>query len=310
MPIIFPKDLPAKSVLTKEKIFFIDEYRATHQDIRPLKIGIVNLMPDKITTETQLLRVLSNSPLQVDISLINMKSHTSKNTNEEHLEKFYTTFEDIKEKNFDGLIITGAPIEKLEFEEISYWDELKEIMDYAKEKVFSTLFICWASQAGLYHYYGVPKYEMDKKLFGVFENEVVADSHLTKGFDNYFFAPQSRYTYCKEDDLNKIDDLVIVAKSEDAGVYLSATKDHRLVFVTGHGEYDDHTLDSEYKRDIGKGLDTDKPQNYYRNEEKCDEINVRWKAHANLLFSNWLNYCVYQETPYNIENIERKVVSK
>lgn len=310
MPIILPQDLPAKSTLSKENIFVMDKQRASHQDIRPLKIGIVNLMPDKITTETQLLRMLSNSPLQVEIDLIRMKSHRSKNASPEHLQKFYTTFEEVKERKFDGLIITGAPIEKLDFEEVFYWEELKEIMDYAREKVYSTLFICWASQAGLYHYYGVPKHERKEKLFGVFETEVVQEGLLTRGFDRFFYVPQSRYTYCREEDVEKIQDLVVVAKSQEAGLHIVASKDNRLVFVSGHGEYDDETLDREYRRDASKGMATAKPLHYYRDEENARDIIVRWKSHGHMFFANWLNYCVYQETPYDIEKIERKVVAK
>lgn len=310
MPIILPQDLPAKSTLSNENIFVMDKQRASHQDIRPLKIGIVNLMPDKITTETQLLRMLSNSPLQVEIDLITMKSHHSKNVSRQHLEKFYTTFEKIQNQKYDGLIVTGAPVERLDFDQVNYWEELKQIMGYAKEKVYSTLFICWAAQAALYHYYGVPKYEKKEKIFGVFETEVVQDGVLTRGFDRYFYAPQSRYTYCKEEDVAKIDDLTVIAKSEEAGLHIVASKDHRFVFVSGHGEYDEHTLDNEYKRDLAKGMDTKPPKHYYRNEKEAKDIIVRWKAHGHMLFGNWLNYCVYQQTPYDIEKIERKVVAK
>lgn len=310
MPIILPQDLPAKSTLSKENIFVMDKQRASHQDIRPLKIGIVNLMPDKITTETQLLRMLSNSPLQVEIDLITMKSHRSKNVSAQHLEKFYTTFEKIKDHKYDGLIVTGAPVERLDFSQVNYWEELKQIMDYAKEKVYSTLFICWAAQAALNHYYGVPKYEMSEKLFGVFETEVISEGPLTRGFDRFFYAPQSRYTYCKEEDIVGIEDLTVIAKSEEAGLHIVASKDHRLVFVSGHGEYDEETLDLEYKRDVAKGMNTPQPKNYYRNEKENKDIMVRWKSHGHMFFANWLNYCVYQETPYDIEKIERKVVAK
>lgn len=310
MPIILPQDLPAKSVLTKENIFVMDQARAVHQDIRPLKIGIVNLMPDKITTETQLLRMLSNTPLQVEIRLITMQSHRSKHVSSEHLDRFYTTFETIREEKLDGLIITGAPVEKLEFEQVSYWQELQQIMNYARQKVYSTMFICWASQAALYHYYGVPKVELTDKLFGVFETKVVSDSLLTRGFDSTFYAPQSRYTACLEEDIRKVKDLRIIAVSEEAGVHLTVSEDHRFVFVAGHGEYDETTLETEYRRDIAKGLPTPKPRHYYRDEEQCKDIQVRWKSHGHMLFANWLNYCVYQETPYDMEQISSKVVAK
>ncbi|MGL5258102.1 MAG: homoserine O-acetyltransferase MetA, partial [Proteocatella sp.] len=303
MPVIIPYDLPAKEILSRENIFVMNETRAQSQDIRPLRLAIINLMPTKIETETQLLRMLSNTALQVNVDLIRTKSHQSKNTSKEHLEKFYKTFDEIRDTKYDGMIVTGAPVEKLDYEEVSYWEELKEIMDYARENVYSTMFICWASQAALYHYYGIEKYKFEEKLSGVFENEVVAENVLTRGFDNYFYAPQSRYTYCREEDLSAVEDIQIIAKSEAAGVHISATSDNRLIFISGHSEYDEDTLDKEYRRDVAQGINPKVPQNYYRDNDPDKGIVVRWKSHGNLLFSNWLNYCVYQETPYDIEEI-------
>ncbi len=310
MPLIIPKDLPAYNILSKENVFIINESRAKSQDIRPLRIAIVNLMPTKEVTETQLFRMLSNTALQVEIDLIRTKSYTSKNTSEEYLSKFYKTFDDIKNTKYDGMIITGAPVEKMDFGNVKYWDELVQIMDYAKENVYSTMFICWASQAALYHFYGIPKFTMDKKLFGIFKFEVVGESVLTRGFDDFFYAPQSRYTYNKKEDMGKVDDLIILAESDDVGVHLSASKDNRFIFVTGHVEYDIDTLDKEYKRDINEGLNTNIPLNYYTNDNPSERIIQRWKSCGNLMFSNWLNYCVYQSTPYDINSISKKIVSK
>lgn len=307
MPVIVPHDLPAKEILLKENIFVMNEERANTQDIRPLKIAVVNLMPTKIETETQLVRMLSNTPLQVNIDLIRPSTYKSKNTSEEHLEKFYKTFKEIKNLKYDAMIITGAPVEKLDYLEVNYWEELKEIMDYAKENVYSTMFICWASQAALYHYYGVEKHRLTSKLFGVFENKVLKESVLTRGFDKYFYAPQSRYTYCKEDDIKNIEEIDIIVKSEEAGFHIAATKDNRFIFISGHCEYDEYTLDREYKRDKGMGLAIEIPKNYYEDDDSSKDIIVRWKSHGNLLFSNWLNYCVYQETPYDIKKIDNKV---
>lgn len=310
MPVIIPYDLPAKDILAKENIFVMNETRAQTQDIRPLKVAIINLMPTKIETETQLLRMLSNTALQVNVDLIMTSSHQSKNTSKEHLEKFYKTFDEIKNTKYDAMIVTGAPVEKMDYKEVNYWEELKEIMDYAREYVYSTMFICWASQAALYHYYGIEKYQLEKKISGVFENEVVGESVLTRGFDKYFYAPQSRYTYCKEEDIRKIEDLEIIAKSEDAGVHITTTKDNRLIFISGHSEYDEDTLDKEFRRDLDKNADAQVPANYYKNDDPDKGIMVRWKSHGNLLFSNWLNYCVYQETPYDISRITKKIVAK
>lgn len=310
MPVIIPYDLPAKEILTRENIFVMNETRAQTQDIRPLKLAIINLMPTKIETETQLLRMLSNTALQVNVDLIRTTSHQSKNTSKEHLEKFYKTFDEIKNTKYDAMIVTGAPVEKMDYTEVSYWEELKDIMDYAREHVYSTMFICWASQAALYHYYGIEKRKFEKKLSGIFENEVIKESVLTRGFDKYFYAPQSRYTYCEESDLKEVEDLDIIAKSDEAGVHIAATKDNRLIFVSGHGEYDEDTLDKEYRRDLAQDAETEVPKNYYRDNDPSKDIIVRWKSHGNLLFSNWLNYCVYQETPYDIDNITKKVVAK
>lgn len=306
MPVIIPHDLPAKEILKKENIFVMDESRAYTQDIRPLKTAIINLMPKKIETETQFLRMLSNTPLQVNVDLIRMKSHKSRNTSKEHLQKFYKTFDEIKDNKYDAMIVTGAPVEKLDYSEITYWNELTEIMDYVKENVYSTMFICWASQAALYHYYKIQKHQMNKKLFGVFENEVIKDSVLTKGLDDFFYVPQSRYTYCSEEDINSIEELEIITKSEDAGVHIAATKDNRLIFISGHSEYDKYTLHKEYKRDIENGHEISLPLNYYKDDNPENKVMVRWKSHGNLLFSNWLNYCVYQKTPYEIKDINKK----
>lgn len=310
MPVIIPKDLPAANKLASENIFVMNEIRAQSQDIRPLKVAIINLMPTKIETETQLLRMLSNTALQIEVDFIRTSTYTSKNTSSEHLEKFYKTFDQIKDNKYDAMIITGAPVEKIEYEKVEYWNELTKIMDFARERVYSTMFICWASQAALFHYYGIPKYMVEKKIFGVFENEIINESVLTRGFDQMFYAPQSRYTYCKEEDIRNVDDLVILAKSEDAGVHLVSSKDNRMIFVSGHVEYDADTLDKEYRRDVVNGINTSVPINYYKNNDPNNEIVVRWKSNGNMMFSNWLNYCVYQSTPYDINSISKKIVSK
>ena len=304
MPINIRADLPAAKTLSEEGIFVMTDERASHQDIRPLKIGILNLMPTKIETETQLLRLIGNSPLQVEVVLIRPKDHVAKNTSHEHLRTFYTTFDAIKDSKMDGLIITGAPVEQLPFEEVDYWDELTEIMDWSKKNVFSTLHICWAAQAGLYHYYGIPKYALDKKIFGVFRHQVTDHSEqLTRGFDDVFYAPHSRYTEVWREDIEKNPKLKIIAESPEAGVYLVSAKKGRQIFVTGHSEYDPNTLKWEYDRDIAKGLSIDVPKNYYPGDDPAKAPVVRWRGHANLLFCNWLNYYVYQETPYNVQEI-------
>jgi homoserine O-succinyltransferase len=303
MPLNISDNLPAVKILEKENIFVMKETRAVHQDIRPLQILIFNLMPVKITTETQILRLLSNTPLQVEITLIYTKMHLSKNTPREHLDSFYKTFDDISIHKYDGLIITGAPIEHLEFEEVDYWEEMVKIMDWADHHVTSTMFICWASQAGLYHHYGIPKYMRNEKMFGVFRHKIYSRTNLlTRGFDDYFLAPHSRYTEVRKEDIEKINDLEILADSEEAGIYLVATRDLRRIFITGHSEYDPLTLKSEFDRDVAKGLDIRIPENYYLNDDPGQTPIVRWRSHASLLFSNWLNYCVYQVTPYLLEN--------
>lgn len=305
MPIKIPDRLPTTEVLTKENIFVMGEERAYHQDIRPLKIAILNLMPNKITTETQILRLLGNSPLQVDITLLHPKSHQSKNTPSEHLLTFYKTFCEVKDEKYDGLIITGAPIEEMEFEDVDFWWELVAVMEWSKHNVFSTLHICWGAQAGLFYHYGVPKYKLSAKMFGVFPHKVNKKYvKLLRGFDDEFYAPHSRNTEVKSDDLNRIPELEILAESPEAGVYLAASLDGRRIFVTGHSEYDPDTLKAEYERDLGKGLKIAFPANYFPGDDPTQDPQVRWRGHANLFFSNWLNYYVYQETPYNLDEIQ------
>ncbi|HOU01852.1 MAG: homoserine O-succinyltransferase [Bacteroidales bacterium] len=307
MPLNILDNLPAIKILENENIFVMKQTRAVHQDIRPLQILIFNLMPVKITTETQILRLLSNTPLQVEITLIYTKMHLSKNTPKEHLDAFYKTFDDISIHKYDGLIITGAPIEHLEFEEVDYWEEMVRIMDWADSHVTSTMFICWASQAGLYHHYGIPKYMKDEKVFGVFTHKVHNRTNLLmRGFDDEFFAPHSRYTEVRKEDIRKIKELEILADSDEAGIYLVASKDLKRIFVTGHSEYDPLTLKSEYDRDIAKGINIKIPKNYYPDNDPSKVPLVKWRSHANLLFSNWLNYCVYQVTPYVLENGQKR----
>ncbi|MGE5328634.1 MAG: homoserine O-acetyltransferase MetA [Deltaproteobacteria bacterium] len=304
MPIKIPNNLPAVEILHNENIFVMGEERAVHQDIRPLKIVLLNLMPTKITTETQLLRLLGNTPLQVEVDFLHTSMHTSKNTPQEHLIAFYKTFDDIKNQRYDGLVITGAPVETLEFEEVDYWDELKQIMEWSVNNVFSTFHICWGAQAGLYYHYGIPKYSLPAKMFGVFEHAINKKNvRLLRGFDDIFYIPQSRHTEIRKEDVEKIDELEILAESKDSGIYLVASKDGRQIFATGHSEYDAITLKSEYERDIAKGLDIAIPKNYYTDDNPANEPIVRWRGHANLLFSNWLNYYVYQETPYDLSEL-------
>ncbi|MDQ0206216.1 homoserine O-acetyltransferase MetA [Alkalicoccobacillus murimartini] len=301
MPIKIPDHLPAREILNAENIFIMDESRAYSQDIRPLSIVILNLMPIKETTETQILRLLSNSPLQLDVSFLYPSTHVSKNTTHEHLRTFYKTIDDIKKRKFDGMIITGAPVEQLDFEEVDYWEELQWIMDWSKENVTSTLHICWGAQAGLYHHYGVPKHKIDQKLFGVFEHAVnPAPIKLLRGFDDVFFAPHSRHTETRIEDVQAVDELDILSTSKDAGLYLVSSKDGKHIFVTGHSEYDVTTLDEEYKRDISRGEDIQPPINYFPDNDQTVPPTLRWRAHSNLLFTNWLNYYVYQETPYDL----------
>ncbi len=305
MPIKIPDSLPAAEILTNENIFIMSEDRALHQDIRPLEIAIVNLMPTKVVTETQILRLLGNSPLQVEVELLHPKTHKSKNTPEEHLTAFYKTFDEVRRRKFDGLIITGAPVEQLEFEEVTYWEELKQIMDWACRHVFSTLYLCWAAQAGLYHHFGIPKYPLEKKMFGVFAH-TLNKKHvkLLRGFDDVFYVPHSRHTEVRRGDIAKVPELEILAESETAGVYITASKDGRHIFVSGHSEYDPLTLKAEYDRDVAKGLEIDVPRNYFPGDDPRQDPIVRWRGHANLLFSNWLNYYVYQETPYDLNEIK------
>lgn len=304
MPLKIPDTLPAIEILQEENIFVMNESRASNQDIRPLKIIILNLMPLKISTETDLLRLLSNSPLQIEIDFMKIKGHTPKNTPSEHMKEFYRNFEQLKNKKYDGMIITGAPVEQLEFEEVTYWDEMKQILDWAEHHVTSTLFICWAAQAGLFHHYNVPKYPLKSKLFGVFEHKL-SDSQLPifRGFDDLFYVPHSRHTEIRESDIRKIDALEIIATSEEAGVTMVKAKNGRQLFITGHSEYSRHTLDGEFKRDKEKNLPIEIPINYYPDNNPDNKPIMRWKSTANLLFSNWLNYYVYQETPYNLEEI-------
>lgn len=305
MPIKVTDKLPATKQLRNENIFVMSETKAMHQDIRPLKIAIVNLMPTKITTETQLLRLLSNTPLQVEPDLIAMKSHESKNTSYEHLSSFYKSFDEIKDRKYDGMIITGAPVENLNFEEVDYWEELKEIMEWSTTHVTSTLHICWAAQAGLYYHYGIPKYSLKEKCSGVFLHKVNRKTaKLVRGFDSQFYAPHSRYTEVRAEDIKQIKELEILADSEEAGVYIVFSKGGRRIFVTGHSEYDANTLADEYNRDLQKGINPKIPKNYFPDDNPKKAPIVRWKSHASLLFSNWLNYFVYQITPYDIDSIK------
>jgi homoserine O-succinyltransferase len=306
MPVKIPATLPARATLEKENIFVMDEDRAIHQDIRPLRVAILNLMPTKIATETQLLRLLSNSALQVEVTLLHTATHESKNVDPEHLLNHYFTFGDVRTEKFDGLIITGAPVEQMPFKEVEYWDELTDILDWAESNVESTLHICWGAQAGLYHRYGVPKYDLPRKMFGVFEHRILSRTEsLLRGFDDIFLAPHSRHTEIRRADVEKVSDLNILAESDEAGLYLLGTKDGRHIFATGHSEYDPLTLKSEYDRDVNKKLPIHIPKNYYPNDDPKQTPTVRWRGHSNLLFSNWLNYYVYQVTPYDVSQIPK-----
>ncbi len=304
MPVRIPNDLPAFKTLQNENIFVMTKERAEHQDIRPLRIAILNLMPTKIITEAQLLRLLGNTPLQIDITLLRTASHTSKHTAPEHLEAFYKTFDDVKGEKFDGLIITGAPVELMPFEEVNYWHELTTLMDWAERHVFSTMYICWAAQAGLYYRYGVNKHPVPRKVSGVYRHSVLMpQSKIVRGFDSVFMAPHSRHTEIRAADIERVPELELLAVSQDAGVYLVATRSGKHVFVTGHSEYDAETLKLEYERDIAKGMDVPVPCNYFPDDDPSKAPLVSWRAHANLLFANWLNYCVYQETPFDLSKL-------
>ena len=304
MPVKVPSTLPAVEALKNENIFVIDEKRASNQDIRPLKIAILNLMPLKIMTETDLLRLLSNTPLQIELDLIDTASHECKNTPREHIEEFYKTFDDVKNQNYDGLIITGAPVEKLEFGEVEYWDELTHIFDWAKSHVTSTLYICWAAFAGLYYHYGVPKHMIEKKISGVFKHRVLDKNNpIFRGFDDEFYVPHSRFTKLHKQDIDKVPQLSIIAESDESGIYMVMARGGREFYITGHSEYSPNTLDYEYHRDLEKGKNPSVPVNYYPDNDPSKAPIVRWKAHANLLYSNWLNFFVYQETPFDINTI-------
>ncbi len=305
MPIKIPNDLPAVKTLNDENIFVMTETRAITQDIRPLKILLLNLMPKKIETETQISRLLGNSPLQVDLEFLHTKSHISKNTSAEHLFAFYKTFEDVKDRTFDGMIITGAPVEKLPFEKVEYWAELCEIMEWSKTHVHSTFHICWGAQAGLYYHYGIKKYTLEKKLFGVFPHTVdYKNSILFRGFDDIFMVPQSRHTTLKTEDIKAVPQLKILASSKETGVYAVSAQKGKQIFITGHSEYDANTLAEEYFRDLKAGEKIEIPKNYFKDDNSENPPTVSWRAHANLLFSNWLNYFVYQTTPYDINEIK------
>ncbi len=304
MPIKIPNELPAVKTLTEENIFVMTETRAISQDIRPLKILVLNLMPKKIATETQLSRMLGNTPLQIELELIMTASHVPTHISAEHLLAFYKTFDDVKDRYFDGLIITGAPVEQMPFEQVDYWEELCEIMEWSKTHVHSTFHICWGAQAGLYYHYGIDKYDLPEKMFGVFEHTVdYKRSILFRGFDDRFWVPHSRHTSVRREDIEKVPALRILASSEDAGVYCVVTERGKQVFVMGHSEYDPFTLKEEYDRDVNKGLDIKVPVNYFPDDDPTKEPMVRWRAHANLLYCNWLNYFVYQTTPYDLNSI-------
>ena len=301
MPIRIQSDLPAKKILEDENIFIMDETRAMHQDIRPLKICILNLMPIKEDTEVQLLRSLSNTPLQVDVTFLTTESYVGSHTPTSHLDQFYQTFEEISNKKFDGLIITGAPVELMEFEEVTYWNELVKIMEWSKTNVTSTLHICWGAQAGLYYHYGIQKQTLDKKMFGIYEHRVLKRKvPFVRGFDDVFYAPHSRYTTVSREDILKHSELTILAETEEADVFIVAAEDGKQLFVMGHPEYDRISLDKEYKRDVAKGLDIALPKNYYPEDQPEQKPNLVWRAHANVMYTNWLNYYVYQVTPYEL----------
>ena len=306
MPVRIPTTLPARVILERENIFVMGHERAEKQDIRPLRVAILNLMPTKVETETQLLRLLGNTALQVEITLLQTVTYQPKNTTADHLIAHYRTWEQVRKEKFDGLVITGAPVEHLSFEDVEYWDELCEVMDWAEGNVFSTLYICWGAQAGLYHRYGIQKYPLSQKMFGVFEHKVLArNEKLLRGFDDTFLAPHSRHTGISAREVRKVNDLKLLAISDEAGAYLAISKNGRHVFVTGHSEYDPHTLKGEYDRDVKQGFPIEIPRNYFPGDDPTRPPLMRWRGHANLLFANWLNYYVYQVTPYNIKHIPR-----
>lgn len=305
LPIKIPNDLPAFHTLEKENIFVIPNDRADHQDIRALKIAILNLMPDKISTETQLLRLLSNTPLHVDIDLVQMGTHTSKNTSQEHMLAFYKPFSEVVNNKYDGLIVTGAPVEQMDFEDVDYWDELCEVFEWSKTNVYSTIHICWGAQAGLYYHYGIPKYPLEKKMFGNFKHHIdYPQSSILKGFGDVFHCPHSRHTEIHKEDVEKCDKLIVVAESDEAGIHLVSDKSERRFFLMGHWEYDRETLAKEYFRDKEKGLDIDVPYSYFPNDDPNNKPIFNWSCSANLLYSNWLNYCVYQKTPYDLSELD------
>jgi homoserine O-succinyltransferase len=305
MPIKTQNELPAKEILEQENIFVMDENRAMHQDIRPLNIAILNLMPLKEDTELQILRSLSNTPLQVNVTFLATSSHESTHTSMSHLNKFYQSFDDVERENFDGLIITGAPVEQMEYEDVDYWPEVCRIMEWSKTHVTSTLHLCWGAQAGLYYHYGIQKYPLSKKMFGVYPHRVKNRKvPLVRGFDDYFYAPHSRHTEVRREDIENCQELTILAESEEAGVFLIIAKDGGQIFVMGHPEYDRLTLDKEYKRDKGKGLPIELPVNYYPNDDETQKPLLQWRSHGNILYSNWINYYVYQNTPYEFIKME------
>ncbi len=305
MPIRISSELPAFKTLGEENIFVMSKDRAEHQDIRPLKVVILNIMPKKIETESQIMRLLSNTPLQVDIDLLQMASHVSRNTSSTHLESFYKTFNEIKDNRYDGMIITGAPVELLEYEQVDYWEEITEIMEWSKTHVFSTLHICWAAQAGLYYHFGIPKYALEKKMFGIFPHRAeVSNCQLLRGFDDIFLVPHSRNTEIRREDIERIPQLEILTSSDISGVHIVANKNGRQYFITGHSEYDRDTIANEYRRDLAKGIDIQMPYNYFPEDNPDNMPLFSWRCTANLMFSNWLNYCVYQKTPYNLEELE------
>ena len=305
MPLNLPSRLPAVEILKSENIFVMDSQQASTQDIRPLRIVILNLMPLKITTETDLIRLLSNTPLQIEVDFLKISGHISKNTPVEHMMTFYKDFSTLRNENYDGMIITGAPVEQMPFEEADYWKEVSEIFDWARTHVTSTLYICWAAQAGLYHFYGVPKYPLPQKMFGIFKHKVYDHQNpIFRGFDDEFYVPHSRHTEVRKSDIEKVPELTLLSESEESGVYMVMARGGREFFITGHSEYSPYTLDTEYRRDLDKGLPIEMPLNYYRNNDPKKGPLVRWRGHANLLFSNWLNYFVYQQTPYDIREIK------